>query len=149
MSQGAQTDRPESGGPTGEAPAGLSAPLRKLAVQLAKQIRQEHGLLDRPTADRFSRLLRASVSKRRKPGRKTAPEVLKAVGLRDKGVPWPQVCGELIPGYWKLSYPERFWRSTRLRDAVRAHRRRRAKAADRPRRRRPKSQSGDAAPKQF
>ncbi len=138
MSEGIETDRPEAGAPSKDYPAGLPAPLRKLAVQLAKQVRDAHGLLDRPTAERFSRLLRASVTKRRKPGRKTAAEVLKADELRATGVPWAKVYGELIPSYWRLSYPDRFWRSTRLRDAVRAHRRRRGTGQTRPSKRTPK-----------
>ena len=104
---------------------GLSTPLRRAVTRFAKEIRQGHGLLDRSTADRLSRLLRASLTARRKPGRKSTAEVLKAVELRKQGVPWPKVYSEVIPNYWSLSYPDRFWRSHKLRDAVNAHLRRR------------------------
>jgi len=104
---------------------GLPQPLRRAVTRFAKEIREGHGLVDRPTADRLGRLLRASITARRKPGRKPSPEVLRAVELRQQRIPWPKVYSEVIPGYWSLSYPDRFWRSHKLRDAVNAHLRRR------------------------
>lgn len=84
------------------------APLRRMAARFAKEIRDEHGLLDGETAEQLARLLKASVARRRKPGRRTSPEVLQALALRKQGVPWPKVYGQVIPGFWKLDLPERF-----------------------------------------
>ena len=109
--------------------SGLPAPLRRAVTRFAKEIRLGHGLLDRLTADRLSRLIRASVTARRKPGRKPTPEVLRAVELRQQRIPWPKVYSEVIPNYWSLSYPDRFWRSHKLRDAVNAHLRRRRQSS--------------------
>jgi hypothetical protein len=54
--------------------------------------------------------------------------------LRGQGLKWPKVYAVVIPNYWSLSYPERFWRSHKLRDAVNAHlrRRRQSDCAKRP-----------------
>lgn len=108
---------------------GLPVPLRRAVTRFAKEIRQGHGLLDRPTADRLSRLIRTSVTARRKPGRKPSAEVLRAVELREQRTPWPKIFSEVIPSYWTLSYPDRFWRSHKLRDAVNAHLRRRRQSS--------------------
>lgn len=113
----------------GKSPGSLPATLRRQVTELAKRIRKKHGPLDRDMADRAARLLKSSIVKRKKPGRKTTPEVLKAVELRREKKPWPTVFEAVIPGYWKMDYPERFWRTHRLRDAVRAHRRRNGQKA--------------------
>jgi hypothetical protein len=117
----------------GRAPRGgrspLSAVLRRTVSRFAREIRQDHGLLDRPTAERLSRLLKAALTARNKPGRKATPEVLRAVELRRSGTPWPKIYSAVIPNFWSLSYPDRFWRSRKLRDAVSAHFRRRRQTA--------------------
>ena len=118
-------------GNTNPGRASLPTPLRRMALRFAKEIRDEHGLLDRPTADCLVRLLRTSVVPRRKPGRPTSPEVLKAAHLRESKAPWAKIYSAAIPGFWNLPYLERYWRSSKLRDAVRAHVRRRAKVSSR------------------
>ena len=72
--------------PNNDAAPPLPAPLRREVVEFAKRIRREHGALDRDVADRVVRLLRSSVVKRKKPGRKPTPEVVKAAELRSRGV---------------------------------------------------------------
>ena len=96
-----------------------------MVSRFAKEIRDDHGLLDRKTADSLTRLLKTSVTHRRKPGRRPTPEVLKAAKFRAQGVPWPKVYVQVFPGFWSLPFLDRFWRTKRLRDAVRARERRR------------------------
>ena len=119
--------------PKNAAAAPLPAPLRRDVVEFAKRIRREHGALDRDVADRVVRLLRSSVVKRKKPGRKTTPQVLEAVALRIQGKSWPRVYGKVIDDFWKVDMMERFYRSHRLRDAVRAHLKRRRRKDQRKR----------------
>ena len=129
MAKSPDNRQPNSSGARGRSGSALPADLRKLVSQCAKQIRSDHGELDKATADRLSRLLRSSITPRRKPGRKPTPEVLRAVELRDRSVPWPMVFAELIPGYFAMDLANRSYRSGRLRDAVGAHLRRRRQKA--------------------
>jgi len=103
----------------------LAAPLRREVTEFAKRIRRDHGPLDRGDFERLTRLLRSAVVVRRRPGRKTSPEVLKAVELRAQKTSWSRIYGEVFPGYWGMDLANRHYRSHKLRDAVRAYLRRR------------------------
>jgi hypothetical protein len=123
------TSPSENHGPGAKLPdrTGLTGGLRREVTAFAKRIRVEHGPLERDVADRLGRLLRSSVAKRRKPGRKTSPEVLEAVELRGRGLSWSRIYGEVFPGYWSLDLAHRHYLSHKLRDAVRSHLRRRGR----------------------
>ena len=103
----------------------IPAPLRRAVTRLARDLRKEHGLQDRPTAERLARLFQAGITPRRKPGRKPTEAVLRAAALREKGIRWPQVYERVIPGYWSLPYEVRFCHAHKLRDAVGKYQRRR------------------------
>ena len=112
----------------------LPQPIRRDIGEFASGFRKKHGLLDRPTGERIARLLRASLTRRRSPGRPPTPEVLKAVELRQRDTPWPKIFPVVIPDYWNLPYEEQYCRRDKLRRAVGAYfRRRRTKRSNRER----------------
>ncbi len=103
----------------------LPQPIHRDIGKIASAFCKKHGLMDRATAERIARMVRASITPRRSPGRPPTPEVLKAVELRQRYTPWPKIFPVAIPEYWNLLYEEQYCRRDKLRRAVGAYFRRR------------------------
>ena len=98
----AARERSEALAPRGSDPK-VPEPLRRSASRLASEFRKENGVIDRPTAERISRLLKSGITRRRKVGPKPNSATVKAAKLLRQGVPWKLIYHEVIPGYSEMS----------------------------------------------
>jgi len=95
-------------------------------TRFAKRLRARHSI-DRRTAEQFTRVLRAALIPRRKPGRKPTRRVLTAVRMRAEKIAWPEIYKALIDGFAELHPCERIHQTRKLRCAVAAFLKRRGK----------------------
>jgi hypothetical protein len=106
---------------------------RQLLGRVARTIRRAAGEpIARSGAQRMARYLVSVLVPRRQPGRKATPEVLKAAALKQEGKPWRAIYPVVFEDYPQMPAYERSWRCHRLRRAVAASLKRRARREGRP-----------------
>ena len=124
---GSSTAAPTSRRPRRRKLPPLPEEIRRTLTAVAKQFRTQHGKLDRETGQQVGRFFCTLITPRRKTGRPMTEAVAVAIGLRRKGWAWSDICPVAIPGFSNMEFYERSYRMFNLREAVRAHRRRRKK----------------------
>jgi len=102
----------------------LPAGLRTCLHGIAGALRANFPELSKPkTADAALRILRREFIPRKRGGRPKSAAVTAAALLRAQGTPWHKVYPECLPGYWKLGKLGRRDQACKLRNAVRARKR--------------------------
>ena len=101
--------------------------MRQKVDSFAKDLRAQFGIVDRPIGQRLGRRLCSLITPRSKSGRPMTETVATAIGLRRKGWAWSDIYPIATHGFAQMEFYERSYRMTNLREAVRAHRRRRKK----------------------
>jgi len=107
------------------APPHLPDPICRTLSRFAEKFREEHGYQDPRTAERIGRLLKSSITPRRRRGRPVTPEVRRAAELREQGASWATIYSAEIPGFADMDKYERAYPTQRLRDNVTAYLKRR------------------------
>ncbi len=93
-------------------------------TRFAKRLHARHSI-DHRTAEQLTRVLRASLIPRLKPGRKPTRRVLTAVRMRAEKIAWPEIYKTVIDGFATLHPCDRIHQTRKLRRAVAAFLKRR------------------------
>ena len=103
----------------------LPQPIHRDIGKFASAFCKKHGLMDRATAERIARMVRASITPRSARGRKPTQTVITAARLLQQKVPWSEIYVEVIPIFEDMPKYERECRTRQLRRNVNRFLRRR------------------------